>query len=267
MLSGVGIKHISSNLLDPRTCWCHPHCRYIMTLPNPSYCHVIPHITGLGECYHKATMEMKSLWLTNTCGTFQPQKSRPGLLFPNGYNSFQQWWVFGHKFTLNTDHKPLQSLFSENKPIPAMASGRIQRWALTLASYEYTIKFKKGPSNANADALSRLPVPTPDVDVPVPAELVLLLDHIATGPLTAAQIKNLTQRDKVLPRVYAYVLRGWPASVDASFNPYSSCRHELSVCNGCVLVSLFLRLVGNVSWRSYMTLIKECHVWRREHEW
>jgi len=41
--------------------------------------------------------------------------------------------------------------------------------------------------------MSRLPVPTPDVDVPVPAELVLLLDHIATGPLTALQIKSLTQ--------------------------------------------------------------------------
>ena len=187
----------------------------------------------------------------------QLEKEALALIF--GVKKFHTY-LFGHTFTLNTDHKPLQSLFSESKPIPAMASGRIQRWALTLASYEYAIKFKKVPSNANADALSRLPVPTPDVDVPVPAELVLLLDHIATGPLTAAQIKNLTQRDKVLPRVYAYVLRGWPASVDASFNPYSSCRHELSVCNGCVLVSLFLRLVGNVSWRSYMTLIKECHV-------
>ena len=78
-------------------------------------------------------------------------------------------------------------------------------------------------------------MPTPDVDVPVPAEPVLLLDHIATGPLTAAQIKNLTKLDKVLSRVHAYVLLGWPALVDASFNPYSSRWHELFVCNGCVL--------------------------------
>ena len=116
-----------------------------------------------------------------------------------------------------------------------MAFGRIQRWALTLASYEYTIKFKKGPSNTNADALSHLPVPTPDVAVPVPAELVLLMEHISTGSLTATQIKSLTHRDPVLPRVHAYVLRGWPTSVDLSLNPYSSRRHELSVCNGCVL--------------------------------
>ena len=28
-----------------------------------------------------------------------------------------------------------------------------------------------------------------------------------------------------------------PNAVDSSFNPYSSCRDELSVCNGCVLWS------------------------------
>ena len=39
----------------------------------------------------------------------------------------------------------------------------------------------------------------------------------------------------MLSQVHAYVLRGWPASVDPSFNPYSSRRHKLSVCNGCVL--------------------------------
>ena len=55
-----------------------------------------------------------------------------------------------------------------------MESGRIQRWALALASYEYTIK--KGPTDTNADTLSRLPVLAPDKGVPVHAELVLLFN-------------------------------------------------------------------------------------------
>ena len=133
----------------------------------------------------------------------QLKKEALALIF--GVKRFHTY-LFGHKFTLNTDHKPLQSLFSVTKPIPAMASGRIQRWALTLASYEYTIKFKKGPSNSNADALSHLPVPTPDVKVPMPAELVLLMEHISTGPLTASQIKSLTHRDPVLSRVHTLTL-------------------------------------------------------------
>ena len=162
----------------------------------------------------------------------QLEKEALALIF--GVKKFHTY-LFGHKFTLNTDHKPLQSLFSESKPVPAMASGRIQCWALALASYEYIIKFKKGPTNTNADALSRLPVLAPDTEVPVPAELVLLMEHMSTGPLTASQVKSMTQRDPVLSRVHSYVLRGWPTSVDSSFNPFSSRRQELSVCNGCVL--------------------------------
>ena len=96
-------------------------------------------------------------------------------------------------------------------------------------------KYKSDPANSNADALSRLPLPATFSEVPVPSELVLLIEHVSCGLLTAAQIKAMTQRDPVLSRVYFYVLRGWPTTVDSAFNPFSSCRHELSVCNGCVL--------------------------------
>ena len=43
--------------------------------------------------------------------------------------------------------------------------------------------------------LSQLPVLVPDTDVPVLAKLVLLMEHMSTGPLTASLIKNLTHRD------------------------------------------------------------------------
>ena len=35
----------------------------------------------------------------------------------------------------------LTTLFDESKIVPAQASSRIQRWALSLASYQYTISF------------------------------------------------------------------------------------------------------------------------------
>ena len=90
-----------------------------------------------------------------------------------------------------------------------MASARIQRWALTLASYEYTIKYKSGVANSNADALSRLPLSDPSTsEVLIPSELVLLLDHMASGPLTAPAVKTMTQWDLVLLRIHSYVLRG-----------------------------------------------------------
>ena len=40
-----------------------------------------------------------------------------------------------------------------------MAAARIQRWALTLSAYEYSIVYKEGRLNAYCEALSRLPLP------------------------------------------------------------------------------------------------------------
>ena len=134
------------------------------------------------------------------------QLEKEGLALIYGVRKFHNY-LFGRTFTLCTDHKPLQSLLNESKPIPCMASAHIQRWALTLASYEYTIKYKSGPANTNADALSRLPLPnTSTSEVPIPSELVLLMEHMSTGPLTAAQVKTMTQKDPVLSCVHSYIL-------------------------------------------------------------
>ena len=94
-----------------------------------------------------------------------------------GVKKFHQY-LFGHDFEIHTDHKPLLGLFKEDKQIPVMAAARIQRWALTLAAYEYTIQFKQGNKNGNADGLSRLPCEvTVDVE-PEPGETILLVDHM-----------------------------------------------------------------------------------------
>ena len=66
-------------------------------------------------------------------------------------------YLAGNKFILCTDHKPLLALFGEGKGIPQMAAGRLQRWALFLSTFDYTLQYVKGENNAAADGLSRLP--------------------------------------------------------------------------------------------------------------
>ena len=51
-----------------------------------------------------------------------------------GVKRFHQY-LYGRHFNILSDHKPLQYLLGENRGIPAMASARIQRWALTLSAY------------------------------------------------------------------------------------------------------------------------------------
>ena len=51
-----------------------------------------------------------------------------------------------------------------------MASARIQRWALTLSAYDYTISYKPGKDQASADLLSRLPLAGFPNETPTPAD-------------------------------------------------------------------------------------------------
>jgi len=59
--------------------------------------------------------------------------------------------LFGRHFTIKPDYKPLQHLFRERKGIPVIASARMQRWALTLSAYNYTVQYVPGKDNSNAD--------------------------------------------------------------------------------------------------------------------
>ncbi|CAB0033550.1 unnamed protein product [Trichogramma brassicae] len=63
-------------------------------------------------------------------------------------------YLYGRKFTIVTDHKPLVWLHNLKNP-----TSRLARWKEKLRDYDYEIIPKPGRVNANTDALSRNPVP------------------------------------------------------------------------------------------------------------
>ena len=60
-----------------------------------------------------------------------------------GVKKFHQY-CYGRHFTIYSDHKPLLGILKEDKQIPAMTAARLQRWALILASHNYTLHYKPG---------------------------------------------------------------------------------------------------------------------------
>ena len=62
-------------------------------------------------------------------------------------------YLFGRKFKIVTDHKPLQWIMNIREP-----NSRLTRWRLKLSEYSYTVVYKKGKNNTNADALSRIEI-------------------------------------------------------------------------------------------------------------
>ena len=102
------------------------------------------------------------------------------------------------------------SLFQEHKAIPSHASARTQRWALTLAAYEYTFTTQSTTAYANADAMSRLPLTDTIEMTPVPAEMILTLDYLQEAPITDEQIRSWTNKDQLLSLVVQFIQQGWP---------------------------------------------------------
>ena len=85
------------------------------------------------------------------------------------------YYLWGQSnFKVVTDHKPLLGLFSPSKTIPPMASGRIQRWALLLQSYSFSLHHRSGILLGTADALSRLPIKDTE-SAPVSADWTFLI--------------------------------------------------------------------------------------------
>ncbi|XP_056589597.1 uncharacterized protein K02A2.6-like [Triplophysa dalaica] len=162
------------------------------------------------------------------------QLEKEGLAVVFGVKKFHKY-LYGRKFVICTDHKPLLSLLNELKVVPQMASPRIIRWAVMLGAYEYVISYRAGKDNGNADALSRFPVPV-ILEKEIKEEQVLMLDSLVNPLTTSEQIKYWTTRDPVLSRVREYVLKGWPDHSNSNeFAPYKQRQQELSVQDGCVL--------------------------------
>ena len=67
-------------------------------------------------------------------------------------------YLFGLRFTIVTDYKPLLAPFGKKQSVPLMTAVRIQRWPMLLGAYQYQLVYRPGIQNGNADALSRLPL-------------------------------------------------------------------------------------------------------------
>ena len=85
------------------------------------------------------------------------QIQKEALVIILALHKFHQF-LYGRKFILVTDHKPLASLFGPTKATPGLAANRLASCALVLNQYDYSIEYRQTNKHGNADALSRLPI-------------------------------------------------------------------------------------------------------------
>uniref|UniRef100_W5MUS1 Gypsy retrotransposon integrase-like protein 1 n=1 Tax=Lepisosteus oculatus TaxID=7918 RepID=W5MUS1_LEPOC len=139
-------------------------------------------------------------------------------------------YLWGGKFTLQTDHKPLIYMFNPKKA--TLLPPRIQRLGLRLRPYDYKIEHIVGKTIV-ADSLSRLPLP--DTEDTGYVDTVLSISTYELHALTLEELKQATNEDDTLKLLMSRVEGQWPNPIPEELQPYHRCRLELSTYDGLLL--------------------------------
>lgn len=152
-------------------------------------------------------------------------------------DKFHQY-LFGRKFKLRTDHKPLVTIFGMHAGIPNTAASRLQRWAIKLSAYDFDIEYIRTDKNT-ADVLSRLinthkeNAMNEELDTPEQTYLHFAVESLL---LDYKVLKKETASDQILSRVIRYINDGWPNDIEINeLKPYFNRRKELYSELGCIM--------------------------------
>jgi hypothetical protein len=141
-------------------------------------------------------------------------------------------YLMGLKFTLITDHKPLQFIFNRTNSKP---SPRVERWVLRLQAFDYEVVYKPGPQNI-ADSLSRLSVSTGTCSAYKPniaeAYVHVVAEQAVPNAMSYRDIKLQSMECSELGIVKTALLSGDWSRVLPS---YRAVRFELSDYDGLLL--------------------------------
>lgn len=177
-----------------------------------------------------------------------------------GCNKFHEY-VYGREVLIETDHKPLQSIFQKSlhKTPP-----RLQRLLLALEKYDLEVKYKPGKEMFLADHLSRSYLPeTKEILVPdINVNEIHLISHLPISQEMYEKFQKETANDEHLQELQDAILDGWPeekSNVSYNLRPYWTFRDELSVMDGLLYKSSKL-IVPRALQNSMLDKIHESHL-------
>lgn len=205
---------------------------------------------GLGACLVQGGQPVAyvSRSMTETEGNYgQIEKEMLAILL--GVERFEQC-VYGRPVKIQTDHKPLESIFRKSLH---SAPKRLQRMLLRLQKYDLQVSYKKGTEMYLADTLSRayrvrkstrenvaedvMYIEEMRGDIEGELEHISMIQYLPVSEPTLTAIQQATESDATLRELKTTIRRGWPATkaeVSANISGYFTFRDELSLQNGLV---------------------------------
>uniref|UniRef100_A0A1I8BJB9 RNA-directed DNA polymerase n=1 Tax=Meloidogyne hapla TaxID=6305 RepID=A0A1I8BJB9_MELHA len=149
--------------------------------------------------------------------------------------------LYGRKFKLRTDHKPLLAIFGNKKGIKVYTASRLQRWALILTNYDFEIEFIKTHEMGMADTLSRLINKQEQFEDKIIALTSKdkfntdCIDELNQSEESVKYILN-TENDIELKLLKKYIAEHWPKEIkDKEMKYWSNIRQNLQVIDDCIV--------------------------------
>lgn len=161
-----------------------------------------------------------------------PQIEKEAFAIKFGCHKFHDY-VFGKNLTIETDHKPLETIFK--KPIQC-APARLQRILLDVSVYSPKIIYKKGKEIPIADLLSR-DIKTDNNHEETEEEELVVQIILAISESARKSLVKATEEDKELQTLINYIKNGFPndrLGLPEIVRHYHNFREELSTYEGLV---------------------------------
>ncbi|CAH2226702.1 jg3211, partial [Pararge aegeria aegeria] len=154
-------------------------------------------------------VEFASVTLSETQTRYaQIEKELLAIVF--ALERFHQY-VYGRSdVTIETDHKPLETLFKKSLDgVPA----RLQRMMLRIQCYTFNVIYKPGKYMYLADTLSRAALEEPMDDKlssEIDAQACFIINNVPFSDSKIQSVRNATGTDPECKILVNYVLFGWP---------------------------------------------------------
>ena len=151
----------------------------------------------------------------------------------------EKFWLylFGAEFTLVTDNRAVQLIFG---PSSARPPARIERWALRLSQFDYTIVHRAGSSNI-ADFFSRQPDRSVNLDALVEQQasdryINTIVEGAIPSSITRQEIARATNTDNELQALKRWLHQGSHQRLPSGLEAYKNVSNELSCAPDGILL-------------------------------
>ena len=172
------------------------------------------------------------------------------------------YFLYGKQFTLETDQKPLVSIYRKHM---VEISPRIQRLIVRSFPYQpFDVQYRKGMEIPLADALSRVtPTPVEEDGIQLPIVAVnLIMSNLPVSSTEIELILEETSKDPTLTLLRHYIHMGWPIDhrmLPQELHTFWNYREDLSMENGLITKGARL-LIPSTLRRKVLEQIHEGHL-------